>query len=113
MRATHCHFFTIIPDTDNLINSRDVVKHCRESNKVWTSFEMEVLISQSNRSISEKHSTIYDKVWAAVRDYWERGEAFEINCRLAGNWLDSCNPDCNPCKNSISYVFGYNNIFES
>lgn len=43
-------------DIYNYINSRDVAKHCREINKVWTPFEMAVLISRSNRPISEKHS---------------------------------------------------------
>ena len=136
-------------DIYNYINSRDVAKHCREINKVWTPFEMAVLISRSNRPISEKHLawcwlmneypdmptpanfhfksyesfheklvelidyeeqtlalfmksepgvfytykgwcngesyrhgesvyTTYDKAWAAVREDWERGEAYEI-----------------------------------
>lgn len=43
-------------DIYNYINSRDVAQHCREINKVWTPFEMAVLISQSNRPISEKHT---------------------------------------------------------
>lgn len=52
-------------DIYNYINSRDVAQHCREINKVWTPFEMAVLISRSNRPISEKHSAW----WELMNEY--------------------------------------------
>ena len=43
-------------DIYSYINSCDVAQHCREINKVWTPFEMAVLISRSKHQISEKHT---------------------------------------------------------
>lgn len=52
------HFMTKSKSRDiyNYINSRDVAKHCREINKVWTPFEMAILIDRSHRPIAEKHA---------------------------------------------------------
>lgn len=51
-------------DIYSYINSPDVAKHCREVGKVWTPFEMAVLISWSQRhSISEKHAA-----WCVLMD---------------------------------------------
>lgn len=43
-------------DIYNYINSPDMAKHCREINKLWTPFEMSVLISRSNRNIRKRFS---------------------------------------------------------
>ena len=43
-------------DIYSYINSRDVAEYCRTTSKVWTQFEMAVIIARSKRSITEKHA---------------------------------------------------------
>ena len=42
-------------DIYSFINSRDVAAHCRGINKVWTPFEMAVIIGRSRQPMTEKH----------------------------------------------------------
>lgn len=42
-------------DIYRFINSPDVADYCREINKVWTPFEMAVIIGRSERPMSDKH----------------------------------------------------------
>ena len=43
-------------DIYSFINSKDIAKHCRKTNKTWTPFEMAVIIAQSNKTLDKKHS---------------------------------------------------------
>lgn len=58
-------------DIYNYINSPDVAKHCRKISKLWTPFEMAVLISWSNRNICKRFSfqRFCGKMWAKHKIY--------------------------------------------
>ena len=43
-------------DIYDYFKSRDIAAHCREIAKVWTPFEMAVIIARSNRTLFEKHA---------------------------------------------------------
>ena len=43
-------------DIYSFLNSRDIAAHCKEIGKVWTPFEMAVIIGMSHRSMPEKHA---------------------------------------------------------
>jgi hypothetical protein len=43
-------------DIYSFIRSKDAAAHCRETGKVWTPFEMAVIIGRSDRAMAERHS---------------------------------------------------------
>lgn len=43
-------------DIYSFINSPDIAAYCREINKVWTPFEMAVIIGRSERTMTDKHA---------------------------------------------------------
>ena len=67
-------------DIYGFINSRDVAAHCREINKVWTPFEMAVIIGRSDKTMSEKHAawreliTDYPDMPTVENMHYKRGE---------------------------------------
>ena len=40
----------------SFLNSRDIAEHCRSIGKVWTTFEMAVIIGRSNIPLKDKHT---------------------------------------------------------
>ena len=49
-------------DICSFINSRDVAAYCREINKIFTTFEMAIIIGRSNRPITEKHASLRELI---------------------------------------------------
>ena len=43
-------------DIYSFLNSSDVAAHCREINKVWSSFDIAVIIGRSHKTMTEKHT---------------------------------------------------------
>ena len=43
-------------DIYSFLNSADIAAHCREIDKVWTPYEMAIIIGRSHRTLAERHT---------------------------------------------------------
>ena len=78
-------------DIYDFLNSRDIAEHCRKIGKIWTPFEMAVLINRSHRTTAEKHAgwrTIIAEYADMPTPVNDSGGSYESLHKKLMEWID-------------------------